>query len=129
RYGDIVVSSCLPVTGRPPAHAALYPLPSTATVTANALSLRDALPIFGTAWQDAVGNTGVGGNDSVAIDRVNPTVTVNIVDTQLRDTDSRCQNTINFSKASSNFSEADISVSAGLTLTAGSLAQDAVNPL
>ncbi|MER9586548.1 Ig-like domain-containing protein, partial [Mesorhizobium sp. M0276] len=80
-------------------------------------------------YTDVAGNLGAAGSDTVAIDRVNPTVTVNIVDTQLSDTDSSSQVTFTFSEAPTNFSEADISVSAGLTLVAGSLAQDAGNPL
>ena len=45
----------------------------------------------GTAWQDAAGNAGVGGSDTVAIDTLNPTVAVNIVDGSLSDTDNSSQ--------------------------------------
>jgi Ca2+-binding RTX toxin-like protein len=81
------------------------------------------------AYTDAVGNAGTGNSDSVAIDRVNPTVTVNIVDTVLNDGDTTSQVTFTFSEAVSGFTEADIATSGGLTLVAGSLVQDSLNPL
>ena len=57
---------------------AVNPLLWTATVTANDGFDGTGTVTVGTAWQDAVGNAGIGGNDTVAIDRVNPTVTVDI---------------------------------------------------
>src|SRR5439155_25220419 len=96
------------------------------------LSLPDALPIFtgtGTvslaagSYTDASGNAGGAGSDSVPIDTANPTVLVNIVDTSLSDSDNSSQVTFAFSEApGSSFTESDIQVTAGLALTAGSLA-------
>ena len=81
------------------------------------------------AYTDAVSNAGTGNSDSVSIDRANPTVTVDIVDTVLNDGDATSQVTFTFSEAVSGFTEADIATSGGLTLVAGSLVQDSVNPL
>src|SRR4029078_5833255 len=59
---------------------------------------------------------------SVTTDTENPTVTVNIVDGSLNDGDTSSSVTFAFSEApGASFSEADIQVSAGLSLGSGSL--------
>src|SRR4029079_17387111 len=74
------------------------------------------------SWTDAALNIGGAGPDSVAIDRQNPTLAVNILDGALSDGDSSSVVTFTFSEApGASFTEADIQVSAGLTLNAGSL--------
>src|SRR4029079_17156568 len=74
------------------------------------------------SWTDAALNIGGAGSDSVAIDRQNPTLAVNILDGALSDGDSSSVVTFTFSEApGASFTEADIQVSAGLTLNAGSL--------
>ena len=71
---------------------------------------------------DAALNLGGAGSDSVAIDRQNPTMTVDLVDGALSDGDSSSVVTFTFSEAPGQASrEADIQASAGLTLDAGSL--------
>ena len=57
---------------------------------------------------DAAGNAGTSGTDSVAIDTVNPTVTVNIVDLALNDADNSSLVTFTFSEAPVGFSDADL---------------------
>ncbi|WP_292387379.1 Ig-like domain-containing protein, partial [Mesorhizobium sp.] len=59
------------------------------------------------------GNTGGAGSDSVTIDRVNPTVAVNIVDTALSDSDNSSVVTFTFSEAPVSFTAADITATHG----------------
>src|SRR5207244_3311664 len=68
-------------------------------------------------YNDAAGNTGGSGSDTVAIDTKNPTATVNIVDTLLNDGDPSSVVTITFSEAVTGFSNADVTATNG-TLTA-----------
>ena len=67
----------------------------------------------GNAWTDTAGNAGVGNADTVTIDTVNPTVTVNIVDGSLNDGDNVSQVTFTFSEAPSNFDASDLTVVGG----------------
>ncbi len=69
----------------------------------------------GTGYTDTIGNTGTVGSDSVDIDRLNPTVTVNIVDASLNDGDNSSNVTFEFSEDVQNFTIDD------LTPTNGSL--------
>ncbi|MER8646864.1 Ig-like domain-containing protein, partial [Mesorhizobium sp. M1252] len=123
---DISVSAGLTLVAGSLAQDAGNPLLWTATVTANDAFDGTGTVTVGTAWQDTVGNTGIGDDDTVAIDRVNPTVTVDIVDTQLSDTDSSSQVTFTFSEApGASFTVADITAThgtvTGLTATADPL--------
>ena len=101
------------------------PLVYTATFTATDGFSNTGSVTVGTAWQDAAGNAGVGGSDTVTIDTLNPTVAVNIVDASLSDTDNSSQVTFTFSEAPTNFDAADISAVggaiSGLTVTANPL--------
>ena len=50
------------------------------------------------SYSDAVGNAGTAGSDSVSIDTLNPTVTVDIVDASLSDSDNSSVVTFEFSE-------------------------------
>ena len=78
----------------------------TVNVTAGSYTNSAANPGVG-------GNPGSGGNDTVAVDTVNPTVTVDIVDTSLNDADNSSNVTFSFSEATDDFSVADLSVVGG----------------
>jgi hypothetical protein len=69
----------------------------------------------GTAWTDAAGNAPVAATDSnnYAIDTVNPTVVVDIVDSSLNDADNSSSVTFTFSEAPVNFAAADVSAIGG----------------
>ena len=54
---------------------------------------------MGRSYTDAAGNAGAAGSDDVAIDRVNPTVTVTIVDAALSDGDASSVVTFTFIEA------------------------------
>src|SRR5207253_11467777 len=47
-----------------------------------------SVSVTGASYTDAAGNTGAAGSDSVTIDRLNPTVLVDVVATSLSDTTS-----------------------------------------
>jgi Ca2+-binding RTX toxin-like protein len=66
---------------------------------------------------------------AVTIDTVAPTVTVDIVDPSLSDSDNSSEVTFTFSEEIAGFTEADVTVGAGLSLVTGSLVQDSGNPL
>ena len=51
------------------------------------------------SYTDAAGNPGAAGSDTVAIDRGNPTVVVDIVDAPLSDGDASSVVTLTFSEA------------------------------
>ena len=89
------------------------PLVYTATFTATDGFSNTGSVTVGTAWQDAAGNAGVGGSDTVTIDTLNPTVAVNIVDGSLSDGDNSSLVTFTFSEAPTNFDAADISAVGG----------------
>ena len=127
---DIQVSAGLTLVAGSLAQVAGNPLLWTATVAAaDGFSGVATVSVADGVFTDAAGNPGTGGSDSVSIDRLNASVAVNIVDPSLNDADSSSQVTFTFSEAPVGFVEADIQVSAGLTLVAGSLAQVAGNPL
>ena len=94
-----------------------------ATVTANdGFTGTGTVSLAAGSWTDAALNLGGAGSDTVPIDRQNPGVTVNIVDGSLSDGNTGSVVTFEFSEApGASFTEADIQVSAGLTLDAGSL--------
>ncbi|MCA6122785.1 hypothetical protein J6500_12885, partial [Bradyrhizobium sp. WSM 1704] len=94
-----------------------------ATVTAtDAFTGTATVSVANGDFTDAAGNAGVGGSDSVTIDTENPTLTVNIVDPSLSDNDNSSVVSFTFSEAPGvSFSESDIHLSSGLSLTAGSL--------
>ena len=89
------------------------PLVYTATFTATDGFSNTGSVTVGTAWQDAAGNAGAGGSDTVAIDTLNPTVAVNIVDGSLSDGDNSSVVTFTFSEAPINFDAADITAVGG----------------
>src|SRR4029077_14430748 len=127
---DIHVSSGLALVAGSLVQDVGNPLLWTATVTANDAFAGTATVSVNTGdYTDAALNAGTGNSDSVTIDRVNPSVAVNIVDGALSDTDSSSNVTFTFSEVPVGFTEADIHVSSGLTLLAGSLVQDVGNPL
>ena len=70
------------------------------------------------SYTDAAGNAGVGGPTRSTIDRVNPTVTVDIVDAALSDGDNSSLVTFTFSEAPVGFGDADVTVVGG-TVTGG----------
>ena len=57
----------------------------------------------GTGYTDLALNTGTAGSDTVAIDTLNPTVTVDIVDASLNDTDNSSLVTFEFSEDVAGF--------------------------
>ena len=71
----------------------------------------------GTGYTDAVGNTGTSGSDTVSIDTLNPTVTVNIVDASLNDGDNSSLVTFEFSENVTGFDAGDLTPVGG-TLSA-----------
>jgi hypothetical protein len=85
----------------------------TATFTANDGTRATGSVSVGTGYLDAVGNSGTAGTDTVAIDTLNPTVTVDIVDGALYDGDRSSVVTFQFSEAVTGFSQSDVSVSGG----------------
>ena len=62
----------------------------------------------GTGYTDTIGNTGTAGSDTVDIDRVNPTVTVDILDASLNDGDNSSTVTFEFSEDVQNFTIDDL---------------------
>jgi Ca2+-binding RTX toxin-like protein len=85
----------------------------TATFTANGGIDATGSVSVGTGYTDATGNTGAAGSDNVAIDTLNPTVTVNIIDSSLSDSDAASSVTFEFSEDVVGFTSADVSVSGG----------------
>ena len=65
------------------------------------------------SYTDAAGNTGATGTDSVTIDTLNPTVTVNIVDASLNDSDNASNVTFTFSEATADFVAGDLTIVGG----------------
>ncbi|MCC6778660.1 MAG: hypothetical protein IT537_18865 [Hyphomicrobiales bacterium] len=106
--------------------ATANPLVFTATFTAtDGFSGTGSVAVNNGSYSDAAGNIGSAGADTVAIDRGNPTVSVNIVDTLLSDGDTSSQVTFTFSEAPVGFTAADIAAIggtiSGLTATADPL--------
>ena len=65
------------------------------------------------SYTDLVGNTGGAGSDTVDIDTRNPTLTVNIVDGSLSDSDNVSDVTFEFSEDVTGFDAGDVAVSGG----------------
>lgn len=65
------------------------------------------------SYTDAAGNTGSSGSDNVSVETVNPTVTVNIVDAMLSDSDNGSNVTFEFSEPVLGFTTSDVAVSGG----------------
>ena len=85
----------------------------TATFTAT-----DGVETTGTVsvaatYTDMPGNMGTAGSDTVAIDTLNPTVVVNIVDVSLTNNDNASDVTFEFSEDVAGFDESDVTVSGG----------------
>jgi hypothetical protein len=93
----------------------------TATFTAtDGLETTGSVTV-GTGYTDLAGNTGAGGSDTVVIDTLNPTVTVNIVDTSLNDGDNSSNVTFEFSENVTGFDAGDLTPVGGtLSTFAGS---------
>ncbi|WP_325809245.1 beta strand repeat-containing protein, partial [Cocleimonas sp. KMM 6892] len=88
----------------------------TATFTAtDGLSSTGSVTVNGDSYTDESGNLGVTGTDTVAIDTINPSVSVNIIDSSLNDGDNESTVTFTFSETTINFDNTDI------TLVGGSL--------
>ncbi len=93
----------------------------SATFTANDGVSATGTVSVGTGYSDAAGNVGIVGSDTVVIDRLNPTLTVNIVDASLSDTDSTSSVTFSFSSVVTGFDASDVTATGGgLTNFAGS---------
>ena len=86
----------------------------TATFTANDVLDATGSVSVGTGYTDVAGNVGAGGSDSVAIDTLNPTLTVNIVAGSLSDGANSSSVTFEFSEAVTGFDAGDVSVSGGV---------------
>ena len=85
----------------------------TATFTATDDVETTGVVSVGTGYTDAAGNMGTAGSDTVAIDTLNPTVTVNIVDASLNDSNTSSNVTFEFSEDVNGFDESDVMVSGG----------------
>jgi Ca2+-binding RTX toxin-like protein len=86
----------------------------TATFTAtDGVDVTGSVTVNAGSYTDAAGNTGATGTDSVTIDTLNPTVTVDIVDASLNDGDNSSSVTFEFSENVVNFTSVDVSVSGG----------------
>ena len=96
----------------------------TATVTAtDGFAGTATVSVADGDYTDAAGNPGLGGTDTVTIDRSNADVSVSIgVEGPLTDADSSALVTFTFTEAPVGFAEGDIQLSAGLALEAGTLA-------
>ena len=90
------------------------PLVYTATFTAtDGFSGTGSVSVTAGSYTDATGNPGTGGSDNVPIDTLNPTVTVDIVDPTLSDSDNSSVATFTFSEAPVDFTAADITAVGG----------------
>src|SRR6185436_17218779 len=72
-------------------------------------------------YTDVSGNTGTSGSDNVSIDRLNPTVVVDVVDAALSDTDTNSSVTFTFSEKVSDATFAGLASGAGITVVGGTL--------
>ena len=88
---------------------------ATFTPSANITDASNVITLDNTGVTDAAGNTGLGTTPSnnYAIDTLNPTVLVNIVDNSLSSTDNSSQVTFSFSEAPVGFTQGDITASHG----------------
>ncbi|WP_421791604.1 Ig-like domain-containing protein [Hyphobacterium sp.] len=86
----------------------------TATFTADDNStVQGSVTVNAASYTDLAGNAGASGNDTVTVDTVNPTVTVNIVDASLSDADNASNVTFEFSEPVSGFVAGDLTVAGG----------------
>src|SRR5205814_1725739 len=86
----------------------------SATFTAiDGISANGSVSVTAGSYTDAAGNLGATDSDTVPIDTLNPTVSVNIVDTSLNDGDNSSVVTFTFSEATTNFAIGDISATNG----------------
>ena len=86
----------------------------TATFTANdGLDGTGSVGVIDASYTDTSANAGSAGSDNVDIDTLNPTVTVNIVDTNLSDADNASLVTFEFSEDVSGFTAADVTTDHG----------------
>jgi Ca2+-binding RTX toxin-like protein len=110
--------------------ATANPLVYTATFTATDNSTTPvSIQVGAGVFDDAVGNDNTASNEVTAtVDTVNPTVNVDVVATSLNDGSNTSQVKFVFSEVPSGFTEADIHLSTGLSLIAGSLALDPSDP-
>ena len=98
----------------------------TATFTATPNStVAGSVTVTGGSYTDAAGNPGTGGSDTVAVDTVAPTVTVNIVDNALVNGDTTSLVTFTFSEVPVGFTASDITVTHG---TISGLTQSTTDP-
>ncbi|MGV6809738.1 MAG: Ig-like domain-containing protein, partial [bacterium] len=87
---------------------------ASATFTANDSSNTNGSVTVNTdSYTDLVGNTGTNGTDTVTVDTTNPTVTVDITDTSLNNTDKSSNVTFTFSENITGFIEADLTIAGG----------------
>ncbi|WP_245486432.1 Ig-like domain-containing protein, partial [Mesorhizobium sp. M5C.F.Ca.IN.020.29.1.1] len=90
------------------------PLVYTATFTAtDGFAGTGSVSVAAGSYTDASLNEGGAGSDTVAIDRENPTVTVDIADSALSDGDASSTVTFSFSKAPVGFTADDIAAAGG----------------
>uniref|UniRef100_UPI001FE6B503 Ig-like domain-containing protein n=3 Tax=Mesorhizobium TaxID=68287 RepID=UPI001FE6B503 len=95
---------------------------SHATFTAtDGVSATGSVSVAAGSYTDAAGNTGSAGSDTVAIDRLNPTVGVNIVAASLSDGTPSSNVTFTFSEAPVGFDASDLTMAGG---TLGPITQD-----
>jgi len=86
----------------------------SATFTAtDGIDTTGSVTVDAASYADAAGNTGASGSDTVDIDTQNPTVTVNLVDTSLSDSDNSSSVTFSFSESVTGFDETDLTVVGG----------------
>ena len=100
--------------GQPGWSSTADPLVYTATFTAtDGFAGTGSVSVAAGSYTDAAGNPGSGGSDTVAIDTLNPTVTVDIVDRALSDGDNSSVVTFTFTEAPVDFTAADITAVGG----------------
>jgi plastocyanin len=86
----------------------------TATFTAdNGVETTGSALVSAASYTDTAGNSGAAGSDTVMIDTLNPTVTVNIVDNSLNDGDNIAAVTFQFSENVTGFDASEVAVSGG----------------
>jgi len=86
----------------------------TATFIADdGIAATGAVNVIASSYTDAAGNTGSTGSDNVSVETINPTVTVNIVDATLSDSDNSSNVNFEFSEPVLSFTTGDVVVSGG----------------
>ena len=106
--GDIAVSGGTRsgFTGSGSSYSVLF----TAT---DGLTTTGSVSVAAGNYHDVAGNSGGGNSDTVAIDTENPTVAVNIVATSLSDGTPSSLVTFNFSEATTDFIDGDLTIVGG----------------